>query len=1260
MIKPFETRPSLPAKKHASTVPSRLWITHLVLLAGALLLGIGARAQAPTSLQYPSPVVLSANVSNTSYLPTYSGAVTSFSISPALPSGMAFSTSTGAITGTPTVSSAATNYTITATNASGSSTFTMNLQVTKNYYNVNYDTLRFINTPATITAIRGTGKNVNDSILYKNVATVEGQQIDCIVRTKSLYRVYYFATYDEEAASGSGFSNNMARFFSPQLVFDSSFGHATFSFQFIIGGSFVSGVSAGIPVSLQKVKLNTYDIDGMDAAGSNQFYALSGFDSAELGNPTRVGTSFDTTSELTKFRSDIIANTAALVADSTRARLTYNNMGYFELRVGVDAGVPMDSVFSIAYYSVDFSPGPVFNPPAVPTAGPRIDLNTTLPGVDNYLTDCTAQMAFTGGTGQTNVLPVGGPTYRQLRLRFPSASIVNGSSEQLIVSGATAGGTIALSSSTLASAVTLGGVVYSVTGSTSGGIRSLVFKRTSGSFTLANAEALLDAFRYANIATTPTNGNRVFTVTLRDSLAQSPAAVFTATVRCASIAGNVFRDANGLSNNQVDSVSNLGQFGANGVYAVLVNTSNVVVSTKGVSTGGGYTFGRVNTGAYNVLTASTNLGVGTTCSTATMPAGYSSTGENLGAGGGNDGSVNGKLPLTIGSVSVTQANLGMQKPPVTANTTLSGLANPGGYNVASLASVFNITETDGTVDSIMITAFPTNANFFKVGNIYYLNPSGGICPPQGAGNCIAWPGSLKLPYSSVATMGVDPSSNGATSVAIPFKVMDNARMWSNSGATSTVTLSFVKITNAEVSGYIWHDVNGDGKKKSHENYLAFSAPGQQLYALLIQTSNTYSGVPTLYAATQVVATKDGYLFEDVPEGNDYEVRYTSLSSAPVPGTASSTIPLNPGTGWTCVTVTYKNDTVSYAPGGTTSPVISIANLTGKNDKHNFGMEQAPVADPKAMTASSAAFVAAPYTIAGAPTTSIAANSVYLAGATVKSLSGADPEDCATTSSCNTGKTFVIDSIRPNTLLTYNYGSGPVLVPEDTEIENFNVAALTIVAQAGQGTTAATALGFTYALADSSGIESAPVTYTLQKTTAPLAVSLDDFDGTVTDCAASLAWTVMSEASIDKYVVEHSTDGIRYAPVATLACCEEGGAYRTEVKNLLSENYFRLMLVNLDGTSEYSQVLSLPSADCGGATINVAPNPVADGRLTISGLVGGANAIRIFSSTGQLVHSANTTLPSETISTTAFAAGTYMVQISNASGTILKMVRVVKL
>jgi gliding motility-associated-like protein len=60
---------------------------------------------------------------------TVTGAVSSFAITPSLPTGLSLNTSTGSITGTPSAAISSTVFTITATNAGGSGTFTLSITV---------------------------------------------------------------------------------------------------------------------------------------------------------------------------------------------------------------------------------------------------------------------------------------------------------------------------------------------------------------------------------------------------------------------------------------------------------------------------------------------------------------------------------------------------------------------------------------------------------------------------------------------------------------------------------------------------------------------------------------------------------------------------------------------------------------------------------------------------------------------------------------------------------------------------------------------------------------------------------------------------------------------------------------------------------------------------------------------------------------------------------------------------------------------------
>ena len=91
--------------------------------------GGSAPPPAPSGLSYPAPQSLPLNSAMQPVRPTVTGTVTSYSVTPALPTGLSLNASTGEISGTPTEPAAPATYTITAANASGSTAFALSLKV---------------------------------------------------------------------------------------------------------------------------------------------------------------------------------------------------------------------------------------------------------------------------------------------------------------------------------------------------------------------------------------------------------------------------------------------------------------------------------------------------------------------------------------------------------------------------------------------------------------------------------------------------------------------------------------------------------------------------------------------------------------------------------------------------------------------------------------------------------------------------------------------------------------------------------------------------------------------------------------------------------------------------------------------------------------------------------------------------------------------------------------------------------------------------
>lgn len=95
----------------------------------------------------------------------------------------------------------------------------------------------------------------------------------------------------------------------------------------------------------------------------------------------------------------------------------------------------------------------------------------------------------------------------------------------------------------------------------------------------------------------------------------------------------------------------------------------------------------------------------------------------------------------------------------------------------------------------------------------------------------------------------------------------------------------------------------------------------------------------------------------------------------------------------------------------------------------------------------------------------------------------------------------------------------------------------------------------------------------------LPIDLTSFNATPQDDRVVLDWTYENAVDFDKFVVEHSADGKVWAEVATIPLLES--ASRSAGQNIQTihydpvrgVNYYRLKLVDIDGTYKYSKIVA---------------------------------------------------------------------------------------
>ncbi len=110
----------------------------------------------------------------------------------------------------------------------------------------------------------------------------------------------------------------------------------------------------------------------------------------------------------------------------------------------------------------------------------------------------------------------------------------------------------------------------------------------------------------------------------------------------------------------------------------------------------------------------------------------------------------------------------------------------------------------------------------------------------------------------------------------------------------------------------------------------------------------------------------------------------------------------------------------------------------------------------------------------------------------------------------------------------------------------------------------------------------------------LPVELSSFTGRVDGCNNILNWRSESELNFSHYELERKTDAAyeKIVEVKGGGTSTIGNAYQYLDKQTATHNYYRLKMVDLDGTFEYSNVVYLKEDCKGGSGIVLYPNPIA--------------------------------------------------------------------
>ncbi|MGV3539219.1 MAG: T9SS type A sorting domain-containing protein [Rufibacter sp.] len=174
---------------------------------------------------------------------------------------------------------------------------------------------------------------------------------------------------------------------------------------------------------------------------------------------------------------------------------------------------------------------------------------------------------------------------------------------------------------------------------------------------------------------------------------------------------------------------------------------------------------------------------------------------------------------------------------------------------------------------------------------------------------------------------------------------------------------------------------------------------------------------------------------------------------------------------------------------------------------------------------------------------------------------------------------------------------------------------------------------------------------------PLPVSLTRFEGVSRNGAVELIWTTATEINNDRFEIERSLNGTDFVKVGEV---KGNGNTTVTIDYAFTDrqapagtSYYRLRQVDVDGSTEYSKVISVKhTAGAGSANamrVSLYPNPVTNGNVNIrfAELPQGDVNVRLIDMSGRVLHTktlnGNSTLD---ISHLGLSQGIYMLSITS--------------
>ncbi len=156
-----------------------------------------------------------------------------------------------------------------------------------------------------------------------------------------------------------------------------------------------------------------------------------------------------------------------------------------------------------------------------------------------------------------------------------------------------------------------------------------------------------------------------------------------------------------------------------------------------------------------------------------------------------------------------------------------------------------------------------------------------------------------------------------------------------------------------------------------------------------------------------------------------------------------------------------------------------------------------------------------------------------------------------------------------------------------------------------------------------------------------------FNATAFGNTASLAWQSGNEQNFSRFVLEYSADGKSFEGIATIAVKGSNSNYNYEHRQVSGTAFYRLKMIDKDGSSKYSVIRSVRFSES--LRFTISPNPTNDVINIYSKNNTTIKSVQVLSISGKILQTINGYSSGQPINLHGFAAGTYLIKTIYKNG-----------